>query len=167
MSFFTTSFRVPFPKAQLKEDNDEQIRNLLDAGIYPARLVGMRRGGVRALYGEKIAISPGTRCKCNTVAADQHTATATGISRSAAKSGCACEWGGWGRISEDGSGQNNPNRNEGPGGKVGHTHSNGGAPKRRVPRLRNEEQDALNEEVRRMEANRTTRRPRSRRKGPV
>jgi hypothetical protein len=77
MSFFTTSFRVPFPKAQLKEDNDEQIRNLLDAGIYPARLVGMRRGGVRALYGEKIAISPGTRCKCNTVAADQHTATAS------------------------------------------------------------------------------------------
>jgi hypothetical protein len=57
MSFFTTSFRVPFPKAQLKEDNDEQIRNLLDTGIYPARLVGMRRGGVRALYGEKIAIS--------------------------------------------------------------------------------------------------------------
>jgi hypothetical protein len=65
MSFFTTSFRVPFPKAQLKEDNDEQIRNLLDTGIYPARLVVMRRGGVRALHGEKIVIPPRTRCKCN------------------------------------------------------------------------------------------------------
>jgi len=58
MSFFTTSFRVSFPKAQLKEDNDEQIRNLLDTGICPARLVGMRRGGVRALHGEKIAKNP-------------------------------------------------------------------------------------------------------------
>jgi len=58
MSFFTTSFRVPFPKAQLKEGNDEQIRNLLDTGICPARLVGMRRGGVRALHGEKIAKNP-------------------------------------------------------------------------------------------------------------
>jgi hypothetical protein len=43
---------------------------------------------------------------------------ATGISRSAAKSGCACEWGGWGRISEDGSGQHNPDRNEGPWGRA-------------------------------------------------
>jgi hypothetical protein len=43
MSFFTTSFRVPFPKAQLKEDNDEQIRNLLDTGIYPARLITTER----------------------------------------------------------------------------------------------------------------------------
>jgi hypothetical protein len=49
----------------------------------------------------------------------RHTATATGISRSAAKSGCACEWGGWGRISDDGPGQNNPDRNEGPWGRAG------------------------------------------------
>src|SRR5579864_8605394 len=37
----------------------------------------------------------------------------------AAKSSCAREWGGWGRISEDGSGQNNPNRNEDPWGRAG------------------------------------------------
>lgn len=36
------------------------------------------------------------------------TAKASGISREAAKSGCACESGGWGRISEDGIGQQNP-----------------------------------------------------------
>ena len=36
------------------------------------------------------------------------TAKASGISRETGKSGCACEWGGWGRISDDGPGQNNP-----------------------------------------------------------
>ena len=29
---------------------------------------------------------------------------------------CACEWGGWGRLSDDGPGQNNPDRSEGPWG---------------------------------------------------
>jgi type I restriction enzyme, R subunit len=38
------------------------------------------------------------------------------ISRSAAKSRCACEWGGWGRLSDDGPGQNNPDPSEGPWG---------------------------------------------------
>jgi len=75
----------------------------------------------------------------------RHTAKATGISRSAAKSGCACEWGGWGRLSEDGSGQNNPDRNEGPWGRavtpLERRCSN--APR---PSTQNEEQDALNEE---------------------
>jgi hypothetical protein len=40
------------------------------------------------------------------------TAKAFGISRIAAKSGRACEWGGWGRLSDDGLGQNNPIRSE-------------------------------------------------------
>ena len=44
-----------------------------------------------------------------------HTAKALRISRQAAKSRCACEWDGWGRLSEDGSGQNNPNPSEDPG----------------------------------------------------
>ena len=35
------------------------------------------------------------------------TAKASGISRKAVKSGCACEWGGWGRLSVDGLGQKN------------------------------------------------------------
>ena len=43
---------------------------------------------------------------------------ASRISRQAAKSGCAREWGGWGRLSEDGSGQHNPDRSEGPWGRA-------------------------------------------------
>src|SRR5262249_40124215 len=44
------------------------------------------------------------------------TAKAFGISRTTAKSERACEWGGWGRLSDDGLGQNNPNRSEDPWG---------------------------------------------------
>jgi hypothetical protein len=33
------------------------------------------------------------------------------------KSRCACEWGGWGRLSDDGPGQNNPDPSEGPWGR--------------------------------------------------
>src|SRR5664280_1003711 len=46
------------------------------------------------------------------------TAKASGISRESVKSGCAREWGGWGRLSEDGPGQHNPDRSEGPWGRV-------------------------------------------------
>ena len=46
------------------------------------------------------------------------TARASGISRETVKSGCAREWGGWGRISEDGPGQQNPDRSEGPWGRT-------------------------------------------------
>ena len=46
------------------------------------------------------------------------TAKASRINRSAAKSRCACEWGGWGQLSEDGPGQNNPDRSEGPWGRA-------------------------------------------------
>src|SRR5262245_61403711 len=44
------------------------------------------------------------------------TAKAFGISRTAAKSERACEWGGCSRLSDDGLGQNNPNRSEDPWG---------------------------------------------------
>jgi hypothetical protein len=44
------------------------------------------------------------------------TARALRISRLAVKSRCACEWGGWGRLSDDGLGQNNPDPSEGPWG---------------------------------------------------
>src|SRR6516164_8779432 len=46
------------------------------------------------------------------------TARAVRISRSAAKSHCACEWGGWGRISVDGPGHYNLDRSEDPWGKA-------------------------------------------------
>ena len=45
------------------------------------------------------------------------TAKASRISRRAVKSRCACEWGGWGRLSDDGPGQNNPDPSEGPWGR--------------------------------------------------
>ena len=50
------------------------------------------------------------------------TAKASRISRHAVKSRCAREWGGWGRLSDDGPGQNNPDPSEGPwgGGVVAH-----------------------------------------------
>src|SRR6266480_2969080 len=40
------------------------------------------------------------------------------ISRETVKSECACEWGGWGRVSVDGPGQNNPDRSEGLWGRA-------------------------------------------------
>jgi hypothetical protein len=44
------------------------------------------------------------------------TAKASRISRYAVKSRCACEWGGWGRLSDDGPGQHNPDPSEDPWG---------------------------------------------------
>jgi hypothetical protein len=44
------------------------------------------------------------------------TAKASRISRPTVKSRCAGEWGGWGRLSEDGPGQHNPDPSEGPWG---------------------------------------------------
>jgi|SRR5476649_1884439 len=46
------------------------------------------------------------------------TAKATGINRKAAKSRCARQWGGWGRLSEDGPGHYNPDRSEDPWGRA-------------------------------------------------
>jgi len=46
------------------------------------------------------------------------TAKAARINRHAAKSRCACELDGWGRLSVDGSGQNNPNQSEDPWGRA-------------------------------------------------
>ena len=44
------------------------------------------------------------------------TAKASRISRHAVKSRCAHEWGGWGRLSDDGPGHYNPDPSEGPWG---------------------------------------------------
>ena len=60
------------------------------------------------------------------------TAKASRISRHAAKSGRAREWGGWGRLSDDGPGQHNPDPSEDPwGGGLPHLH--GGALTRNRP----------------------------------
>src|SRR5271157_5693995 len=47
-------------------------------------------------------------------------AKASRISRRAVKSRCAREWDGWGRLSDDGPGQNNPVPSEGPWGGGSH-----------------------------------------------
>jgi hypothetical protein len=46
------------------------------------------------------------------------TAKASRISCCAVKSRCACEWGGWGRLSDEGPGQHNPDRSEDPWGRA-------------------------------------------------
>ena len=46
------------------------------------------------------------------------TAKTSHISRHAVKSRCAREWGGWGRLSDDGSGQHNPDPSEDPWGRA-------------------------------------------------
>src|SRR5271165_7451466 len=46
------------------------------------------------------------------------TAKASRISRAAAKSRCACKWGGWGRLSVDGPRHYNSDRSEGPWGRA-------------------------------------------------
>jgi hypothetical protein len=59
--------------------------------------------------------------KCGTTRGSlrrSRTEWASRINRCTAKSRCACEWGGWGRISEDGSGHYNPNWSEGPWGRA-------------------------------------------------
>src|SRR6516162_6893517 len=48
------------------------------------------------------------------------TAKASRISRYAVKSRCACEWDGWGRLSDDGPGHYNLDRSEGPWGMWKH-----------------------------------------------
>jgi hypothetical protein len=54
------------------------------------------------------------------------TAKISRINRTAAKSGCAREWGAWGQLSEAGPGQHNPDRSEGPWGRAEY-RSRGGA----------------------------------------
>jgi hypothetical protein len=58
------------------------------------------------------------------------TAMASRISHQMAKSRCAREWGGWGRLSDDGPGQHNPDRSEGPWGRAA------GSARTEVPYLR-------------------------------
>src|SRR3954447_24202727 len=60
------------------------------------------------------------------------TAKASRISRPAVKSRWAGEWGGWGRLSEDGPGQHNPDPSEGPWGG-GRPALHGGASSGRRP----------------------------------
>jgi hypothetical protein len=55
------------------------------------------------------------------------TAVALCITDEVGKTQRAREWGGWGRISDEGSGQYNPNRSEGPWDRATLGRLNGGA----------------------------------------
>ena len=79
------------------------------------------------------------------------TAKALRISRSAAKSWGACEWDGWGRLSDDGAGQHNPIRSEGPWGRW-RIPPHGGA----VDRVDRSNFGRINAEARRAKTNRTS-----------
>src|SRR3954453_3281102 len=69
------------------------------------------------------------------------TAKASRISRPAVKSRCAGEWGGWGRLSEDGPGQHNPDPSEGPWGGGRPTLHSGASSGRRPGAVRGNRSD--------------------------
>src|SRR5215468_8925259 len=81
------------------------------------------------------------------------TAKASCISRIAAKSRCARNWGGWGRLSVDGPGQHNPARSEDPWGKSDESHSNGSAQAHHWPDTERDIHTGGKRWVRRREAN--------------
>ena len=68
------------------------------------------------------------------------TAKALRISCHAAKSRCACGWGGWGRLSDDGARQHNLHPSEDPWGG-GPPHLHGGAPSNGRPDTAREYRD--------------------------
>src|ERR1700732_3208722 len=78
------------------------------------------------------------------------TAKASRISRHAVKSRCAREWGGWGRLSDDGPGHYNPDPSEGPWGRWS-IPPHGGA----VYRVDRSDSVRVNVEARRAKTNRS------------
>src|ERR1700675_2488729 len=78
------------------------------------------------------------------------TAKASRISRYAVKSRCAHEWGGWGRLSDDGPGHYNPDLSEGPWGRWS-IPPHGGA----VYRVERPDSVRVNAEARRAKTNRS------------
>ena len=73
-------------------------------------LPGVREDG---MSGRNVQRKPGT---ARGSPRRSRTAKAPRISRRAVKSRCACERGGWGRLSDDGPGHYNPDPSEGPWG---------------------------------------------------
>ena len=74
-------------------------------------LPGVREGGMSGWNEQR---KPGTT---RGSPRRSRTAKASRISRRAVKSRCACEWDGWGRLSEDGPGHYNPDLSEDPLGR--------------------------------------------------
>ena len=108
-------------------------------------LPGVIEDGMSGRSGQR---KPGTTCGSPR---RSRTAKALRISRSAAKSWGACEWDGWGRLSDDGAGQHNPIRSEGPWGRW-RIPPHGGA----VDRVDRSDFGRINAEARRAKTNRTS-----------
>src|SRR6516225_2875272 len=108
-------------------------------------LPGVIEGGMPGKNGER---KPGT-----THGSPRRSRTAKGsrISRLAVKPRCVCEWGGWGRLSDDGPGQHNPDPSEDPwGGGLPTLH--GGALARNRPDTERDSR-GYQRDARRAEAN--------------
>ena len=74
------------------------------------KLPGVIEGGMSGKNGQrKLGTTRGSPRRSRTAKVS--------VSRHAAKSHCACEWGGWGRLSDDGPGHYNPVPSEGPWGR--------------------------------------------------
>ena len=96
-------------RSSLGEDQRRRRRNWVQA---VDGLPGVVEGGMSRRNGQrKHGTARGSPRR-------NRTAKASRISRKAVKSRRACEWGGWGRISVEGPGQHNPDRSEGPWGRV-------------------------------------------------
>src|SRR5271169_712291 len=85
----------------------------VDIGVWTDTMIelpGVREGGMSGRNVQrKLGTTHGSPRR-------SRTAKASRISRHAVKSRCAHEWDGWGRLSDDGPGQNNPDPSEGPWG---------------------------------------------------
>ena len=106
-----------------------------DWTITMIELPGVIEGGMPGRNGQR---KPGTT---RGSPRRSRTAKASRISRLAVKSRCACEWGGWGRISDDGSGQNNLDPSEGPWGGGYPTHHGGASSSPRPGSVRENRSD--------------------------
>src|ERR1700736_4712722 len=99
------------------------------SGLAMSELPGVVEGGMSGKNGQrKLGTTHGSPRR-------SRTAKTSRISRHAVKSRCAREWDGWGRLSDDGLGQNNPDSSEGPWGG-GLTTLHGGALSSRLIRHR-------------------------------
>ena len=107
-----------------------EVLEYIDVG-----LPGVREGGMSGRNAQrKLGTTRGSpRRSC--------TAKASRISRRAVKSRCACEWGGWGRLSDDGPGQNNPDPSEGLWGGGLVTHHGGALSSPRPGAVRDNRRD--------------------------
>src|SRR5215467_5824345 len=80
------------------------------SGLAMIELPGVREGGMSGKNGQR---KLGTTCGSPR---RSRTAKASHINRHAVKLRCARRWGGWGRLSEDGSRQHNSDQSEDPWG---------------------------------------------------